>query len=121
MTVATVPHISAGSTEYVRVPVRARDNGAVVDPTIYTVSAAMVNADYPDGVRAPATASYFAQTWDTDAGPTYFVEVLVGASGALDPTGPSSSEDSVTYDLWIRIIAGSEDLRRKVGQIVITP
>lgn len=124
MSQATIYRKSAGSTEVVRVLTTEVVNGAVQNPTGNAVSAAVVSdSDYRAGIkRAPVTGDFVAQTWETDAaGPQYWAAVLMGPSATLNPAGPSSSEAQKLYRLWLRIVAGSEDLRREVGFIALTP
>jgi hypothetical protein len=118
---ATIPRKSAGSTEVLRVRASKLVNGAPADPTAATVSAAV--RDRTDTVvLAPLTASYVAQSWESDAATgRYWVSVLMGPSAVLNPAGPVAPAVERLYELWIRVVQGSEDVRRMVGFVALTP
>lgn len=121
MTQAVIPQKSSLSTEVLRVLVRGNIAGVLVDPTIYAVSAAALDSSHPGGKRVPVTADYVTQSWETGTGPRYWASVLMGPSATLNPAGPGTGVASITYELWLRIIAGSEDVRRLVGLFAVTP
>lgn len=124
MPATMIPKKSALSTEVIRVPIRATINGAVVNPTSYVVSAAAVDyALVQTGVkRAPVPADFVTMTWETAANPArYWIAVLMGPAATLNPAGPSSSEAEKLYDLWWKIVAGSETVIRKASQFAVTP
>lgn len=121
MTQATIPKKSSLATEVLRVKVNGNIAGALVDPTGYAVSAAVLDQTHPGGKRVPVTGDYVAQTWETGSGPRYWAAVLMGPSATLNPAGPGSSVAEVVYELWLRIVAGSEDVRRLVGLFSVTP
>ena len=69
------------SKEYVRVPVRAKEAGIVVNPTALAVAIAFKASG------APVGGDFLGAVWETDATTdpdTYFARILVGgtASGA---------------------------------------
>jgi len=121
---AVIPTKSATSTEVLRTLVTEVINGVVQNPTANTVSAAVVD---DDAVKAgtkyvPLVGDYVAQTWETDAsGPQYWAAVLMGPSATLNPAGPVGTSKPKLYHLWLRIQAGTEDMRREVGMFAVTP
>jgi hypothetical protein len=120
MAQATIPKKSATATEVLRVKVNANIAGVLTDPTGFAVSAAVRWVNDPT-TRVPATGDYVAQTWETGSGPRYWAAVLMGPAASLDPAGPGTGVAEVVYELWIRVVAGSEDVRRLVGQFAVTP
>lgn len=123
----TIPKKSATSTEVLRVPVRPVVNGITISPTGNTVKAAVLAIDPADatGKRVPLAGDYVAQTWETFTDATgglhYWAAVLMGPTATLNPAGPPSQLASITYQLWLEIDAGSETIRRAVGNVVIVP
>lgn len=75
MSRTTIPdeHISHLSTEYIRVPVIATENGNAVDPT-----ADVVQMAFPAHNTEPAT--WFTASWET-AGSLHFARCLIGPAG----------------------------------------
>ena len=91
--------ISFLTKEYVRVPVRAKEAGVVVNPTTLAVQMAFTN-----GVNPTAWTNAF---WETDATTdpdTYFVRVLVGGTG----TGAAIELAVGDYVGWVKITASPE-------------
>lgn len=86
--------ISAASTEYVRVPIRAKADGVTVDPTGDTVKLAFMAA-----TTAPGSGDLKTGSWETDAsGATavYYARCLVGPDGGITLTAD-------TYTVWVQI------------------
>jgi hypothetical protein len=98
--------LSSLSTEYVRVPVSARENGAVVDPTSDPVSMAFK----AEGAE-PEEVDWVAGSWETD-GETFYARCLIG------PDGDQQLADG-TYLMWVRIAAAPEEPVRRVGRLVV--
>ncbi len=95
----TVLEISVLSLSYVKAQVRARQSGAAVDPTGYTVQAAFT-APGTD----PVSGDWKSAGWETDAGPTpdiYYARCLVGPGGAVALTVG-------TYEMHLKITATPE-------------
>lgn len=91
---STPARISVLSTEYVKVPVVARESGSIVDPTAEDVEMAFVDRD-----TEPAEADWRTAEWETDAtvSPTrYIARCLVGPDG----TGVVAAG---SYRPWVRI------------------
>lgn len=84
--------ISKLTKEYVRVPVAAKENGVVVDPTnpVLTVEMAFTTGADP--------SVWSAAGWETD-GTTYFARILVGGPS----TGAAVELAAGTYVAWVRI------------------
>lgn len=92
------------STEYVKVPVSARESGANVDPTATTVQMAFpaVDAD-------PISGDWKSASWETDTTTdpdTYLARCLVGSAVTL-AVG--------VYDVWVKIAASPEVVVRRSG------
>lgn len=91
---------SAPSTSsiYVKVPVAAIENGALVDPTTATVTMAFtaVGADAP----AAGDSVWKTASWETDAtgNPVvYYARCLTGPGGAIQLTARTD------YEVWVKI------------------
>lgn len=98
--------LSSLSTEYVKVPVSIKVNGAVVNPTSYVVKMAFKTSG------EPIEADWKTASWET-AGTTYYVRCLVGPSG--DVTLADGS-----YDIWLRITGAPEIPVRTIGRLIVT-
>lgn len=86
--------IPASSSEYIFVPVR----GPVTDLTIYTGSIAIM----PEGSNEPVNGDYQAAAW-------------IGGQLAYKPT--ANQYTAGNYMVWVRLIAGSEDVRMISGRL----
>ena len=98
--------LSSLSTEYIRVPVSATENGQPVDPTSSTVEFAFMT----DPKLEPTT--WYNGSWET-AGTTYYARILIG-SGA----GGTALADGKYY-VWLRITGSPEIPVRRVGVLEI--
>jgi hypothetical protein len=90
------------STQYVQATISASSN-----PTSDTVQMAfpVTNVD-------PVSGDWKTASWVSDSAP-YISQSLVGPSGVVDlPAG--------TYDVWVQITSGPEDIIFKAGSAVIT-
>jgi hypothetical protein len=99
--------LSSLSTEYVRVPVAAEEDGAAVDPTAATVEFA-----FPADGTAPS--SWETGEWETDSRTnpaTYYARILVGA-GDLDLAAGD-------YDVWVRVTLSPEVATHQAGTLTI--
>jgi hypothetical protein len=102
--------LSTLTTEYVRVPVAAEEDGATVDPTAATVEMAFPAEDVD-----PVEADWQDASWETvttSSPDTYLARVLVG-TGDLDLAAGN-------YDVWVRITSSPETVVRKAGRITLT-
>jgi hypothetical protein len=100
--------ISSLTKEYVRIPVAAREAGAVVNPTGLPVQLAFVGPN-----TEPVEGDWKTGTWETD-GPNYFARVVVGPGTTL------ILADGV-YAAWIRI-GNAGDTERPVklaGKVIV--
>lgn len=102
--------ISSQSKERIKVPVRAEESGAVVDPTATVPKFAFLSV----GVDPTGSTSWINGDWETITGPpvTYKARVVIGP-------GTSAALTEGFYDMWIRITQGAEDMMRKVGSLII--
>ena len=96
------PRISTLSTEYIRVPVKARRSGLPDDPTGDTVEFGLtpkpaVNA--ADQYNEPTT--WFTGSWDTE-GTKYLAKITVGPTGTLVPA------EADTYQVWVKVTSSPE-------------
>lgn len=98
--------LSAATTEYVRIPVSAKENGSVVNPTTDAVQMAFVAAD-----AAPGNTDWKTASWETD-GSTYYARCLVGPSGDATPAVGS-------YHVWVKLTDNPEIPVRRAGRLVI--
>lgn len=98
--------ISTLDTEYIRVPVAAKEAGAVVDPTGDTVQMA-----FPLAGVDPVSGDWKTASWET-AGTTYYARCLVG------PTGDVTLTDGL-YDAWVKVTDTPEVVVRKAGQLQV--
>lgn len=86
--------ISVLSVEYVRARVRAKEAGAIVNPTSDAVSLAFMAA----GVN-PTGGDWHAATWETT--PTsYYARCLIGPGNVIVGLG--------TWDVWVKITDSPE-------------
>ncbi len=102
--------LSSLSLEYVRLPVSAKDSGAVVNPTADAVAMAFMASGPPAG------GDWKTASWETDATttpPTYYARCLVGPGGTV-PLAPG------TYMIWLKITDAPEIPARPVAPITIT-
>jgi len=99
--------ISSLSTEYIRVPIRVREDGEFVDPTANVVEFA-----YAAAGDEPAEADWVTGAWETDAG-RYYAKVLTGPDGDVDP-------GDGTWVLWARVTRTPAVPVRATGLVVIT-
>ena len=97
--------VSASSVEYVRVPVYAKNNGAVYDPTGDTVHMAFMSSTATPGASDWKTAS-----WETDATTdpdTYYARCLVGSAVTLTA--------GTTYHVWVKVTDSPETPVKRAG------
>jgi hypothetical protein len=100
--------LSSVTTEYVRVPVAAKEAGQVVNPTSFSVRFAAKAAG-----AEPGSGDWVFGDWEEEAGPRYLARVLVGPSGPLNPGDGN-------WRLWVEINAQPEKIIRDSGSLVIT-
>lgn len=101
----TISHLSK---EYVRVPVRATEAGAPVDPTADTVTMAFAAA----GVQP---SSWNTASWETDPTATparYFARCLVGPGAVVLAAG--------RYVVWLKITDNPEAPVLAAGDLTVT-
>ena len=102
--------INSLSKEYVRVEVRAKLAGAVVN-----VSTDVVEMAFPAAKVDPVSGDWKTATWevDTTTDPDrYFARCLVGTGGTV------SLADGL-YDVWVRVTDSPEMPVKKAGQLVV--
>lgn len=100
--------ISSASTETIRFPVMADSGGALVNPSTYTFSVALLTSS----TALPQVSDWKAGTWDTNIIGGSVGQVLVGPNGVTNPgTG--------TYYTWVQVIGAGETVVRQVGQLII--
>lgn len=99
--VPVIGTIPTTSTEYVKVPVSAFDEGLPVDPTSLVVNFATTEGAVPSG------GDWFAGEWET-ANETYLALGLVGPFAAAGE-----------YVVWVRVDATPERPVRKVGRLIV--
>jgi len=93
---------SVVSTQYVQVAVTAMVNGAAVDPTGSAVQMAFVPVTSPPSSPDPTSGEWNAATWETDPGPAYWSQILVGPanSGLVLAIG--------SYVCWVKVLSSPE-------------
>lgn len=95
------------STEFVRVPVRAKEAG---EPVV--MSSTDVDFAFKTATTEPTALEWVTGSWENDKG-NYYARCLVGPDGdALLAEG--------RYNVWVRITVGDEVPVRKVGVLEIT-
>lgn len=100
--------LSALSTEYVRVPVIARENGTLVDPTGDIVEMAFVAPTVtPDG------DDWNAAEWETDDD-RYFARALVGPGA-----GAVATLTVGEYAVWVKVTDNPENPVKRAGYLTI--
>lgn len=91
--------VSFLTKEYVRIPVKAKEAGAVVNPTVLPVAMAFTDGSDP--------GSLTTAVWETDATTepdTYFARILVGGTGS----GATIELVRGTYTGWVKITSSPE-------------
>lgn len=99
------------TTEYVRVPVAAAEEGAVVNPTADVVQMAVIATG-----TTPVELDWETAEWETDESTdpdVYYVRLLVGPGfgGALTLAAGS------IYDVYVRINDNPETIVKNSGAI----
>lgn len=101
--------LSSLSTEYVRVPVSAFEDGVEVNPSPLAVEMA-----FPAYGVEPAGGDWVTAEWEPGAAcGGWFARCLVGPAGAVTLANGS-------YDVWVRVTDSPETPVRKAGPIRIT-
>jgi hypothetical protein len=102
--------ISAMSTEFVKVPVYAKDQSVITDPTIFEAEMAVVSHLQ----KFPLEADWRPATWIT-IGSSYFTQIEVGPE-AGDPLVMTPGD----WLVWVRISATPEKIVKQApGSIVV--
>lgn len=100
------------STEYVKVPVSAFEEGEALDPTALPVQFAATEVDtVTHAVPNPSPGQWFDGDWE-QANETYFARGLFGPDGGEDLAVGE-------WAVWCRVISVPERPARKVGRLVI--
>ncbi len=105
--------ISVASTEYIKVPVFARDSTGIINPTADVVKFTFPAAEIPITTGTTWTTG----TWETvvlNGTTVYKARCLIG------PTGGALVVPIGSWDVWVQITHGLEVVARKAGQIKIT-
>lgn len=100
--------ISAGSVEYVRVMVSARESGAAVNPTSATVTMAFLTAS-----TEPVSGDWKTASWETDASSDpdiYYARCLIGSAVVLA---------AGTYNTWVKIASSPETVIKRSGYLEV--
>lgn len=99
---------SALSTELVQIKVAVTVNGAPYNPSSDVVAMAFM----PSGTN-PTTSDWKTGSWQTDPGPTYWAQCLVGPAngGVVLAVG--------SYVVWLKIVDNPEVPVRQVGILQI--
>lgn len=100
--------LSAQSTEYVKVPLTAVVNGAIIDPTGDTVQLAFPLRGVP-----PVSGDWKTGSWET-IGTTRYARALVGPSG-----GVLTLTAGVIYDCWVKVFDSPETVARLAGPVTV--
>lgn len=99
--------LSSLSLEYVRAHVRARLDGAVVDPTADVVAFAfLIDAD-----AEPGALDWVAGSWETDQS-KYYARCLVGPGFKVLADGD--------WYVWLKITDTPEIPVRRIGKVSIS-
>jgi hypothetical protein len=98
--------LSSLSSEFVKVPVRAEENGAVVNPT-----ADVVELAFAPGLTEPAGTAWNVAEWET-AGADYFARIVVGPLGVVLAEGD--------WGVWVRVTDTPERPVHRAGTLTIT-
>jgi hypothetical protein len=103
--------ISALSTEYVQVPVRAQSSGLPFNPTALTVEMAFI-----DGWTEPQPADWNTASWASTStvNGTYLAQCLVG------PENDGVSLAIGTYQIWLKVISSPEVPVISTGTLTVT-
>ena len=101
--------ISALSTQYVQVPVRAWSQGQPYNPTADVVEMAFVA-----GWTEPVTWYSASWAWTTAVNGYYAIQCLVGPSGEASLT-------QGTYSVWVHVADDPEIPVANTGTLTITP
>jgi hypothetical protein len=103
--------ISFLSKEYIRVPIRGREAGAVVN------MAALADPQFAFTSDGSDPASFTAGAWETDATTTpdtYFARVLVGGTG----TGATITLPRGTYTCFVKWSANPEAPVKRIENLL---
>jgi flavin-dependent dehydrogenase len=105
-----VVRISRLTKEFYRVPVSAREAGAVVNPTTMVAQFALIFDGEP--------SAYVTGEWETDLTTdpdTYFARITVGGTGS----GATIEKAVGNYTAWLKVAGATETPVRQVGQVEI--
>src|SRR5215213_2781554 len=99
--------ISAQSKEYLKIPVSARDNSGIINPTGDPVAFAFLAPESPP----VGGTTWTSGDWETATGfgtgdPVYKARCLIGPGGAVALAAGS-------YDVWVRVGHNTEVVMRK--------
>lgn len=94
--------VSTLSKEFVRIPVTAIVDGAIVDPTGDAVQVALVAVG-----AQPQSTDWQAGDWET-AGTQHYARLLQNPGKAAG-----------VYDVWLQITDSPEVIVRKAGQVTV--
>jgi hypothetical protein len=104
-----VPKISVLSTIFLRCVVSVTESGLPADPTNGDISFAFIE----DGLNTnPETGDWKAGSWESSPDGTYYGKCLVGPAGTV-------TLDVGTYDVWVRVVRGSETVIEQAGTVTI--
>lgn len=104
----TPTQISALSTEYVKVRVRARASGADYNPTGDTVTMSFISK----AELRPVTGDWKTASWET-ANSEYYARCLVG------PTGGTITLTPGVWYVWVKVTDGPEVPVLRAGTLTV--
>lgn len=91
---------SVVSTQYIQIAVNAISNGAAYDPTNDVVAMAFVPVQ--SSPASPVPDQWQTASWETDPGPVYWAQILVGpANGGVVLAAGS-------YVVWVMVTDNPE-------------
>ena len=104
----TVVTIQDLSTEYIRVPVYAKENGQPLALGDAGIEMALIGVE---SSANPVAGDWFAGSWDYDSSTeTYYAQGLIGPSGGKVATVGS-------YSIWLRVTHNTEQVVKRVGTL----
>lgn len=98
--------IPLSSTEYVKVPIKVKEDGVFIDPTGFGVKVAFVAAN-----QAPAAEDWLDAQWET-SGSDYLARLLVGPEGQTLAPG--------SYSVWVQVLGNPEKVVRRSGRLLVS-
>ncbi len=98
--------IPSNSLEYIRVPVRATEDGTEVDPTGDDVFMTFTLTE-----DEPSDSDWQSAEWETN-GSIYYARILVG------PSSDAELDDGEWF-VWVKVIDSPEEPVRRAGSVIV--